>query len=111
KGGFAAVVAVPAWTAFMKSATQGQRGEPFAQPANIEPVAYCRVSGLRAGPECDTYLDLARVDDSGPVCTLHHGNNRGTGTIVVAEADGTVRTIHISSSGSLSEQLHGGIHD
>jgi 1A family penicillin-binding protein len=128
KGGFAAVVAVPAWTAFMKNATQGERGEPFAQPANIEPVRYCRLSGLRAGPDCDTYLDLARVDESGAICTLAHNtdHNRGTGrgTITVANADGSVRTIHIGraptsspssqplpSGGALPQQMHGRVHD
>jgi membrane peptidoglycan carboxypeptidase len=127
KGGFAAVVAVPAWTTFMKQVTQGTRGEPFAQPANIEPVKYCRLTGLRAGPDCDTYLDLARVDESGILCTMPHGNdrdrNRGTGTITVANADGTVRTIHIGggasagpssfgpTGGTLPEQLRGRVHD
>src|SRR5262249_38950361 len=101
KGGFAAVVAVPAWTAFMKRITEGDRGEAFPQPANIEPVRYCKLTGLRAGPDCDTYLDLARVDEPGTICTMPHATdrdgdrNRGTGrgTISVANADGTVRTI------------------
>jgi penicillin-binding protein 1A len=92
--GFAAVIVVPAWTAFMKAATQGARGESFVRPPNIEPVAYCRLSGLRAGPGCNTYLDLARDEDTGMVCTLHSGHNTGTGTIVVADGN-TRRAIHI----------------
>jgi penicillin-binding protein 1A len=96
KGGFAAVIAVPAWTAFMKAVTQGQRGEPFAQPANIEAVAYCRVSGLRAGPDCDKYFDLARTQDSGVLCQMNH-TRRGTGTITVVADDGSVRTIHVGA--------------
>src|SRR5689334_20176708 len=97
KGGFAAVIAVPAWTAFMKSVTQGQRGEPFAQPANIEAVAYCRLSGLRAGPDCDKYFDLARTQDTGTLCQMHH-THRGTGTITGVADDGTTRTIHVGPS-------------
>jgi penicillin-binding protein 1A len=72
KGGFAATIAVPAWTAFMKAATAGHRGEGFAIPANIEAVAYCRLSGLRAGPDCDARFDLARAQDTGAICQLAH---------------------------------------
>jgi 1A family penicillin-binding protein len=97
KGGFAAVIAVPAWTAFMKAATQGQRGEPFSQPPGLERVAYCRLSGERAGPGCDIYYDLARTDDTGTQCTLHTDDGRriGVGTVTIAEGD-TIRTIQIA---------------
>jgi 1A family penicillin-binding protein len=57
KRGFASVVAVPAWTSFMKAATSGERGEPFTQPADITRVAYCRDSGDHPG----IYYDLARI--------------------------------------------------
>jgi penicillin-binding protein 1A len=72
KGGFAATIAVPAWTDFMKAATVGQRGEKFAVPANIAGVAYCRLSGLRAGPDCDARYDLARATDVGAMCQMSH---------------------------------------
>jgi penicillin-binding protein 1A len=72
KGGFAATIAVPAWTDFMKAATVGQRGEKFAVPANIAGVAYCRLSGLRAGPDCDARYDLARASDVGAMCQMSH---------------------------------------
>jgi membrane peptidoglycan carboxypeptidase len=94
KGGFAAVIAVPAWTAFMKAVTQDARGEAFTQPANIEAVAYCRLSGLRAGPDCDKYFDLARAQDTGTLCQMNHSHH-GTGTITVVADDGTSRIIHV----------------
>jgi hypothetical protein len=79
----------------MKAATQGQRGESFTQPPGLERVAYCRLSGERAGLGCDIYYDLARSDDTGTECTLHSGHATGIGTVTIAEG-GTTRTIHIS---------------
>jgi 1A family penicillin-binding protein len=52
KGGFAGVVAVPAWARFMRVATDGQRAEWFPTPNDVEKVAICRRSGSRATPAC-----------------------------------------------------------
>ena len=52
KGGFAGIVAVPAWTRFMRTATDGQRAEWFPMPDDVEKVAICRRSGSRATPAC-----------------------------------------------------------
>ena len=52
KGGFAGVVAVPAWARFMRVATDGQRAEWFPMPNDVEKVAICRRSGSRATPAC-----------------------------------------------------------
>jgi penicillin-binding protein 1A len=50
--GFAAVVAVPAWAAFMKQATAHDAPDWFAPPPDVERVTICRLSGLRATDAC-----------------------------------------------------------
>ena len=50
--GFAAVVAVPAWADFMKSATAHDRPDWFQPPPDVEKVTICRVSGMLATDAC-----------------------------------------------------------
>jgi membrane carboxypeptidase/penicillin-binding protein len=50
--GFAGTVAVPAWAHFMIKATAGQKPDWFETPNDVEKVRVCRISGLRAAPEC-----------------------------------------------------------
>jgi penicillin-binding protein 1A len=50
--GFATVVAVPAWAAFMKAATAGDRPDWFTPPADVEKVEVCRLSGKLATDAC-----------------------------------------------------------
>ena len=50
--GFAAVVAVPAWAAFMKQATAPDRPDWYEVPPDVEKVEVCRLSGLRATDAC-----------------------------------------------------------
>jgi len=50
--GFAAVVAVPAWATFMKSATAHDSADAFDVPPGIEKVAICPLSGERATEAC-----------------------------------------------------------
>jgi len=50
--GFASVVAVPAWAAFMKVATAGDQPDWYQPPADVEKVAICRLSGERATDAC-----------------------------------------------------------
>ena len=50
--GFASVVAVPAWAAFMKLATANDKPDWFTPPADVEKVAVCRLSGQRATDAC-----------------------------------------------------------
>ena len=52
--GFAGTVAVPAWARFMKKATEGNKPDWFDMPSDVERIAVCRKSGLRAGGECRT---------------------------------------------------------
>jgi 1A family penicillin-binding protein len=50
--GFAAEVAVPLWTAFMKSATAGDKPDWFSPPAGITTATVCRMSGKLAADRC-----------------------------------------------------------
>jgi penicillin-binding protein 1A len=79
--GIAAAVAVPAWAAFMKQATAGDKPEWFPAPPDLEKVGVCQGSGMRATPECRLAAanhETVVVDDYFPVgtapkepCTLH----------------------------------------
>jgi len=60
--GFAGTVAVPAWARFMKKATEGSSPDWFEVPSDVERIAVCRKSGMRASPECR----LAVSDDGRP---------------------------------------------
>ena len=51
-GGFAGVVAVPAWAEFMRTATAGAKPEWYPMPGDVEKVAICRLSGARATDAC-----------------------------------------------------------
>ena len=50
--GFAGTIAVPAWARFMKKATEGSSPDWFEIPSDVERVAVCRKSGMRASAEC-----------------------------------------------------------
>ena len=50
--GFAATVAVPAWTTFMKQATRTSKADWFQPPAGVTRVKLCRLSGQLATDEC-----------------------------------------------------------
>ena len=52
KRGFAGTVAVPAWAQFMKKATAGSAPEWFDAPSDVERIAVCRKSGMRASADC-----------------------------------------------------------
>ena len=61
-GGFAGVVAVPAWAEFMRAATAGDKPDWYPMPPDVEKVAICRLSGLRATDACRR-AELAGSDD------------------------------------------------
>ncbi len=64
-GGFAGVVAAPAWGRFMKAATAHDKGDWYQMPPDVERVAICRLSGARATESCKHQRDMytvARVD-------------------------------------------------
>ena len=50
---YAADVAVPLWTEFMKAATARDKPQPFARPRGIVGVQICRLSGKRPAGGCD----------------------------------------------------------
>jgi len=67
-GAFAADVAVPAWTAFMKGATRGDRAQWLTTPSTVTSARICRVSGKLATPACEhAGSDAASGDDRRPV--------------------------------------------
>jgi 1A family penicillin-binding protein len=51
--GFAADIAVPFWTAFMKVATHGDEPEWLTPPAGVTTARVCRISGKLAGDGCE----------------------------------------------------------
>jgi penicillin-binding protein 1A len=50
--GYAATVAVPAWVAFMKQATAGQKSQWFTPPSTLQRVAICEITGMLATDDC-----------------------------------------------------------
>jgi penicillin-binding protein 1A len=62
KRGFAGTVVVPAWARFMKNATQGSKPEWFRMPDDVERMAVCRQSGMRAKSACR----IAYTEDGRP---------------------------------------------
>ena len=75
KRGFAAVVAVPAWTGFMKAATTGNAADWLQQPSGVTHIRRCRASGGIANEYCeltgdvdDDYVSIGRAPD---LCPLH----------------------------------------
>jgi 1A family penicillin-binding protein len=52
RDGFAGTVAVPAWARFMSAATRGAKADWYRIPSDVEKVAICRLSGMRAGARC-----------------------------------------------------------
>ena len=61
RGGFAGVVAVPAWGRFMKAATSGDKPDWYEMPGDVEKVAICRLSGARATEACRHQADVYTV--------------------------------------------------
>ena len=75
RGGFAGVVAVPAWGRFMKAATAGDAADWYAVPADVEKVAMCRLSGARATDACRHAAEVYSVSGTTaqlvPVDAMH----------------------------------------
>ena len=76
--GFAADVAVPMWTSFMKSATKADQPAWFDPPSNITTANVCRISGKLATEGC-AHVDVAdngRVEQRSMIYTEYFA--RGT---------------------------------
>jgi 1A family penicillin-binding protein len=67
RGGFASVVAVPAWARFMRAATEGAKPDWYEMPGGIETVTLCSRSGARAGEACHHQVEYVAptYDDEG----------------------------------------------
>lgn len=65
RGGFAGVVAVPAWGRFMRAATARDKPDWYETPADVEKVAICRLSGARATDACRHRADVYTVSAEG----------------------------------------------
>ncbi len=69
--GFGGTVAVPAWARFMSAATKGSKPEWYRMPSDVETVAICRRSGMRAGPRCDEAHDDPAPQDAAAIDAGH----------------------------------------
>jgi membrane peptidoglycan carboxypeptidase len=58
RGGFAGVVAAPAWGRFMRAATAADKAAWYETPSDVEKVAICRRSGARATDACRHAADI-----------------------------------------------------
>jgi 1A family penicillin-binding protein len=61
--GFAADIAVPLWTAFMKAATRNDKPEWFTPPAGVTTATVCRLSGKLASEGC-SHADVVSANGS-----------------------------------------------
>jgi 1A family penicillin-binding protein len=52
RNGYAAELAVPIWSGFMKAATRDDKPDWFAKPADVIGVSVCRISGLLPNAGC-----------------------------------------------------------
>ncbi len=105
-GGFAAEVAVPLWTSFMKSATRGQKAQWLTMPAGVVTANVCRLSGKLASEGCahaDVLGDDGRLTQRSMVYTEYFAR----GTQPITECD-----IHRSRGifGSIAAAFTGGDH-
>ena len=76
--GYAAQLAVPLWTRFMRSATRGDRPRRFDPPESIVGVEICPLSGklatdaCRRDPQVHTYVEhFAHGTTPGGICPYH----------------------------------------
>lgn len=81
RGGYAAQLAVPLWTRFMMTATQGEKAESFAQPPGIVAVEVDGASGRLATDDCRRASDarvyteyFARGTEPIDICPLHRAH-------------------------------------
>ncbi|HEV8254874.1 MAG TPA: PBP1A family penicillin-binding protein [Vicinamibacteria bacterium] len=72
---YAARVALPIWTDFMRRAARALPPGDFAPPAGLEEHELCRVSYLRPVQACPTYVEYFKQHDEVPsrLCPIHQG--------------------------------------
>ncbi len=74
--GFAADIAVPLWTTFMKVATANDKPEWFTPPYGVTTATVCRISGKLASEGCDqVYTEyFSRGTEPTEYCDMHPAN-------------------------------------
>jgi len=72
---YAARVAVPIWSDFMKRIARIRPPEPFAIPEGLHAEELCSVSYLRPVEQCPTYVEYFKEGDDIPstLCPIHQG--------------------------------------
>ncbi|MHB8836539.1 MAG: transglycosylase domain-containing protein [Candidatus Methylomirabilia bacterium] len=78
EGAFAAKVALPIWTAFMRRAAATLPPEDFAAPRELQAVELCSVSFETPLERCPTYTEYFKAGDVVPQrpCPIHGGSLR-----------------------------------
>jgi 1A family penicillin-binding protein len=73
---YAARVALPIWTDFMRRAVRLRAADEFARPPGLREVELCRLSYLKPVEDCPTYLEYFKEGDDVPgrMCPLHEGS-------------------------------------
>ena len=76
KDAYAAKIAVPIWSDFMRRIAQSRPAEAFPMPAGIRTEELCRLSSLKPVDECPTYLEYFKEGDNVPsqLCPIHRGS-------------------------------------
>ena len=72
---YAARIAVPIWSDFMKRIARIRPPEPFAIPEGLHAEELCSVSYLRPVEQCPTYVEYFKEGDDIPstLCPIHQG--------------------------------------
>jgi 1A family penicillin-binding protein len=73
---YAARVALPIWSDFMRRTARVLRPQAFEMPAGLRETELCRVSYLRPVNGCPTYVEFFKEGDGVPgrLCPLHEGS-------------------------------------
>jgi len=82
---YAARVALPIWSDFMKRIARSRPAEPFPVPPGIHEQELCAVSYLRPVEECPTYVEYFKDVDEvpGALCPVHQGTLKQRATRAV----------------------------
>jgi 1A family penicillin-binding protein len=75
---YAAKVALPIWTDFMRRTEDRLKAEEFAPPAGLEEKELCRISYLQPLDGCPVYTEYFKEGDPVPsrMCPIHRGSLR-----------------------------------
>jgi 1A family penicillin-binding protein len=76
RNAYAARVALPIWTDFMRRAAGLRPAADFEPPAGLRPFELCRMSYMKPVEDCPTYIEYFKEGDDVPgrMCPLHEGS-------------------------------------